>query len=107
MNKAIKTPEPSKQSMLEIPQVDLAKARILGRGLKKDRRLPLRVLRESVAVTQEQVAKAADMDQSEISRVEQRDDMKLSTLRKYAHALGAEIEVVATLKSGHRVRLDL
>ena len=107
MNKAIKTTEPSKQSLLEIPELDLTKARILGRGLKKDRRLPLRVLRESVAVTQEQVAKAANMDQSEISRVEQRDDMKLSTLRKYARALGAEIEVVATLKSGRRVRLDL
>ncbi len=99
--------EPSKQSLLEIPEVDLTKARVLGRGLKKDRRLPLRVLRESVAITQEQVANAADMDQSEISRVEQRDDMKLSTLRKYARALGAEIEVVAILKSGRRVRLEL
>jgi transcriptional regulator with XRE-family HTH domain len=88
-------------------QLDLKSARVLGRGLKKDRRLPLRVLRESVGVTQEQVAKAANMDQGEISRLEQRDDMKLSTLRRYAAALGADIEVAAILESGRRIRLDL
>jgi hypothetical protein len=47
------------------------------------------------------------MDQSEISRVEQRDDMKLSTLRRYARALGADIEITAVLETGHRVRLDV
>lgn len=47
------------------------------------------------------------MDQSEISRVEQRDDLKLSTLRRYATALDAEIEIVALLPTGHRIKLDL
>jgi hypothetical protein len=47
------------------------------------------------------------MDQSEISRVEQREDLKLSTLRRYARAFGADIEVTAVLKSGRRVRLDV
>ena len=107
MNKAIKTNEPNEQSLVDIPELDLRTARVLGRGLKKDRRLPLRALRESLAITQDQLAKTANMDQSEISRVEQRDDMKLSTLRRYAAALGTELEIVAILKSGHRVRLDL
>jgi hypothetical protein len=47
------------------------------------------------------------MDQSEISRVEQRDDLHLSTLRRYAKALDAEIEIVAVLPTGHRIKLDL
>ena len=46
------------------------------------------------------------MDQSEISRVEQRDDLRLSTLRRYAK-LDAEIEIVALLPTRHRIKLDL
>jgi hypothetical protein len=47
------------------------------------------------------------MDQSEISRVEERDDLRLSTLRRYTRALDAEIEVIALLPTGHRIKLDL
>ena len=107
MNKVIKTREPSKQSLLEIPELDLTKAKVLGRGLKKDQRLPLRALREAAGATQEEVADRSGMDQSEISRIEQRDDLKLSTLRRYAQALGAQIEVTAVLDSGHRIRLEI
>lgn len=85
----------------------MKKARILGRGLRKDRKLPLRALREASDKTQEQIANAAGMDQSEISRVEQRDDLRLSTLRRYAKALDAELEIVAVLATGHRIKLDL
>ena len=88
-------------------EIGLKKAKLLGRGLRKDRKLPLRVLREAAGKTQADVAHAAEMDQSEISRVEQRDDMKLSTLRRYARALGAQIEIRAVLKTGHRIRLDV
>ena len=70
------------------------------------RRLPLRALREAAGKTQAEVARAAGMDPSEISRVEQREDMKLSTLRRYARAFGATIEITAVLKTGHRIRLD-
>ena len=80
---------------------------ILGRGLRKDRKLPLRALREAADKTQDEVASLTGMDQSEISRVEQRDDLRLSTLRRYARALGAEIEIIALLPAGHRIKLDL
>jgi DNA-binding XRE family transcriptional regulator len=101
------TMRPTKESLNEIPELDLTKAKILGRGLRKDRTLPLRVLREAVGKTQTEVARVAEMDQSEISRIEQRDDFKLSTLRRYARALGAKIEVTAVLRTGHRIRLDV
>jgi len=107
MPKTAKRMRPTKESLDEIPGIDLSEAKILGRGLRKDRKLPLRVLREAVGKTQAEVARAAAMDQSEVSRIEQRDDMKLSTLRRYARALGASIEVIAVLEPGHRIRLDL
>jgi hypothetical protein len=31
----------------------------------------------------------------------------LSTLRRYAKALDAELEIVAVLPTGHRIKLDL
>ncbi len=103
----VKKTQPSKESLDEIPELDLGKAKVIGRGLAKDKRLPLRVLREGIGKTQAEVAELAEMDQSEISRIEQREDLKLSTLRRYARALGASIEVTACLSSGRRVRLDL
>lgn len=107
MSKAARIKEPTQTSLDDVPELDVKKARVLGRGLRKDRKLPLRALREASGKTQEEIAKAADMDQSEISRVEQRDDLRLSTLRRYAKALDAELEIVAVLPSGHRIKLDL
>jgi hypothetical protein len=107
MSKTARNTQPRRESLEEIPELDLIKAKVVGRGLRKDRRLPLRVLREAIGKTQTEIANAAEMDQSEISRVEQREDMKLSTLRRYALALGADIEISAVFKTGHRIRLDL
>jgi hypothetical protein len=109
MSKAAKMKHPTQSSLDEVPEVDLKKARILGRGLRKDRKLPLRALRAASDKTQDEIARAAGVDQNEISlsRVEQRDDLRLSTLRRYARALDAEIEIVALLPTGHRIKLDL
>jgi DNA-binding XRE family transcriptional regulator len=107
MSKAAKIKQPTQTSLDDLPEIDVTKARILGRGLRKDRKLPLRALREAADKTQGEIASLAGMDQSEISRVEQRDDLRLSTLRRYARALDAEIEIIAVLPTGHRIKLDL
>jgi hypothetical protein len=57
----------------------------------------LRALRESTGKTQEEIAAAASMGQSEVSRIERRDDYLLSTLRRYINALGGELEITAIL----------
>lgn len=57
--------------------------------------LDLRAIREMAGHTQVDVALAADMKQSEVSRLERRQDYRLSTLRKYVEACGGELEVVA------------
>ena len=53
----------------------------------------LRRLREELGLTQQQVAAAADISQSEMSRAEKRQDHRLSTLRRYAAAIGGELEI--------------
>jgi DNA-binding Xre family transcriptional regulator len=66
--------------------------------------LDLRAVRELLGKTQVDVAEATDMTQSEVSRLEHRADVRLSTLRRYVEALGGEIEVFATF-GDKKVRL--
>lgn len=59
-------------------------------------------------LTQQELARAGAFEQSEVSKIERRDDAKLSTLRRYVEALGAELDLVVTFpKTGHRFRVDL
>lgn len=55
--------------------------------------LTLRELRQTLALTQQQVAEKAEMTQSELSRLESRGDHRVSTLRRYVEALGGELEI--------------
>ncbi len=66
--------------------------------------MDLRELRLAAGLTQEQVAAALKAAQSEISRIEKRDDCRLSTLRSYVRALGGELELIAAFGK-RRVRL--
>lgn len=86
--------------------IDWSKAKAVGRGLKTGRRFGLRTLRVALGKTQVDVARAADMDQSEVSRLEAREDIKLSTLERYAAALGGKVEVVIVL-NGRRYLIAL
>jgi DNA-binding XRE family transcriptional regulator len=101
-------PRPSKASLAEIPELDVSRAKVLRRGPRRGRvlKLPLRGMREAAGRTQAEVAAALGSDQAEMSRLEKREDMMLSTLRKYAQALGAECEIVFVFpKTGHRIVL--
>ncbi len=86
---------------------ELTRAKFLGRGLRKNARAGLKTLRNAMGVTQVAIAEASDIAQGEVSRLERREDMMLSTLRRYIEALGGELEVVATFPTGHKVRVDL
>lgn len=61
-------------------------------------------LRRELGVTQVQVAEAADMTQSELSRLERRDDHLVSTVRRCVEAMGGELELTAVVGS-KRVKL--
>jgi len=54
----------------------------------------LRQARENSGVTQEEIARKLNTKKSAISRIENHsEDIRLSTLRKYAEALGKEIRL--------------
>jgi hypothetical protein len=87
--------------------VDWSRARVVGpRGAKAGRHYDLRTLREALDRTQTEVAEAASMAQGDVSRLEGRGDVKLSTLGRYAAALGGSVEVAVVI-DGRRYLLDL
>jgi predicted transcriptional regulator len=53
----------------------------------------LQELRKSLGITQNALADAQGVRQVNISNLERRTDMHISTLRKYVEALGCELEI--------------
>lgn len=76
-----------------------------GRRKKVERRakeliqeeLTLQALRKELGLTQEAMADRLDMRQGNVSKVEKREDMLISTLRGYVEAMGGTLELVARL----------
>jgi predicted transcriptional regulator len=64
----------------------------------------LRGIREAAGKTQQEVAAAMKVSQSLVSAAESREDPRLSTLRRYVHALGGELEIIANF-GDKRIRL--
>ena len=56
--------------------------------------LTLKDVRVALGLTQAEVAKACEMTQGDYSKVERRNDWRLSTLRKIAHGLGGKLKLV-------------
>lgn len=55
----------------------------------------LKQLRKRAGQTQEELAAALGVGQDTISRLEQRNDMLLSTLRHYVESIGGQLALVA------------
>jgi HTH-type transcriptional regulator / antitoxin HipB len=54
----------------------------------------LRQAREAAGLTQEEVAKRLETNKSAISRIENHaDDVRLSTIQKYAEAVGTSLQI--------------
>src|SRR5205807_1225665 len=69
-------------------------------------RMALEELRSAKQLTQSDMAEMLDVPQSSISRIEQRADMYLSTLRNYIHAVGGELRIQAVFPDGGTVVID-
>lgn len=55
----------------------------------------LEQLRIALGVSQEELARLLDVQQPAISKLERRDDMRVSTLREVIEALGGELKLSA------------
>jgi DNA-binding XRE family transcriptional regulator len=51
-------------------------------------------------MSQDTLAKALNINQAAVSKMERRTDMYISTLRNYIRAMGGELEIVATFPDG-------
>jgi predicted transcriptional regulator len=68
--------------------------------------MPLRRLRAARELTQENLASVLRVKQSEISKIERRTDMYLSTLASYVKAMGGTLEIRAAFPNGEVVRIN-
>src|SRR5258707_9426487 len=57
--------------------------------------MSLRELRRAHKLTQERIAEALGIGQDQVSRLEQRSDLLLSTLRSYVEAMGGRLTLMA------------
>ena len=108
-NKARKAAPRRAESEDEVPELELASGRFrrLGPGKHAGKRVsvPLADVRTAAGKTQVAVADASGMQQADVSRLEHRadfDEVLVGTLRRYARALGGELELVIVV-NGDRI----
>jgi len=67
--------------------------------------LSLQELRKALRCSQETVAEILGVKQAEISKMERRTDMYLSTLRRYIEAMGGQLDLVASFPKLKPIRI--
>jgi predicted transcriptional regulator len=83
------------QTMTKAQQADAAE---IARQMRAE--LPLHELRQARDYTQTTLAETLEVAQPEISRIEKRTDMYISTLRRYIEAMGGHLDIVARFPDG-------
>jgi len=62
--------------------------------------MPLQELRHARDLSQEQLARTLSVKQPSVSKLEQRTDMYISTLRNFIKAMGGDLEIIARFPDG-------
>ncbi|QNI30825.1 helix-turn-helix transcriptional regulator [Alloacidobacterium dinghuense] len=65
----------------------------------------MKELRKARKFTQADLAKALDVKQEQVSRMEKRTDLHISTLRRHVEALGGELIICATFPKGATIKI--
>jgi DNA-binding transcriptional regulator YiaG len=68
--------------------------------------MSLRELRRAHKLTQERIAEALGIGQDQVSRLEQRSDLLISTLRSYIEAMGGRLTLIAEFPDHQPVMLS-
>jgi DNA-binding XRE family transcriptional regulator len=69
--------------------------------------LTLRDLRQTQHLTQERMARLLGVEQENVSRLERRADLLLSTLSSYVAAMGGRLRLIAEFPDRHPVAIAL
>jgi DNA-binding XRE family transcriptional regulator len=67
--------------------------------------MTMRELRKARNITQVKLAKKLNVKQEQISRIEKRSDLLISTLRRQVEALGGELTILASFPHGTPVKI--
>jgi transcriptional regulator with XRE-family HTH domain len=67
---------------------------------------PLRELRRARSYTQETIAEILGITQPEVSKMERRADMYISTLRRYIEATGGRLDITAHFPDGDAIIIN-
>ena len=62
--------------------------------------MPLHELRRARSLTQQDLARSLNVNQPAVSKLEQRTDMYVSSLRSYIEAVGGRLKIVAEFPEG-------
>jgi transcriptional regulator with XRE-family HTH domain len=91
----------------EIRRVGTSEAEARIAAYRRANRAILRLAqaREERGVTQEELARALDVGQAHVSRVEHRTNLLLSTVYDYVAALGGELHLQAVFPDGQQIDL--
>ena len=87
------------QIIAELPPERRAKVTARTKQLIAEERA-LRHLRQARSFTQQSMATLLNIDQASVSKIENRSDMLLSTLRSYVEAMGGSLRLVAEFPDG-------
>jgi DNA-binding transcriptional regulator YiaG len=66
----------------------------------------LKALRQELGLTQNEVAELLSLNQSNVSELEGRKDMLISSLKNYAQALGYEMKISFQKSDSPEIRID-
>ena len=67
----------------------------------------LRELRQECGMSQAELAVILNKQQGEISKIERRQDVRVSTLRDYVQSMGGTLQIVASMPGGVVRRLEI
>lgn len=75
---------------------------------RNERRLGknLAEVRKAMAFTQQEVAAGASMTQNTVSKIENSDDVLISSLVRYMHSIGGGVELILKTPDGKSTRVD-
>lgn len=68
--------------------------------------MTLRELRKARQQSQEEIARSLHVKQAEVSKMERRTDVYVSTLRNYVEAMGGRLEITVTFPDRSPVRIN-
>ncbi len=62
--------------------------------------MPLHELRRALELTQRDIARLLNVNQPAVSKIEQRSDVYISSLRSYIEAAGGKLKIIAEFPEG-------